>query len=335
MADAAVSCRGIAATIYVDNGVIVGGPLDGSPYNRMILGTRQDDVIVGTTARDIIGGFGGHDIICAEDGKDIVFGGGGRDILDGGLGVDIVFGGPGLDRCANAERRRSCAPPPDYPPYEPLMDQVSFLGPLYATGATEVPVAALEDAETMLAVMLRHRRDVVETLQAAGALTAVFGRDQTVCDLPYFSDLSGQPICEDATGGLGGVPGRPATACSERNVLKQTDDPFGRGTRDDGENVCVHELAHTIMNVGLTDAERFAIQERFVAVLSEGLWVGDFALVHVDEFFAEMSQTYFCANPEIPTFLHRGTNCAAELQAYDPLTFSLIDGIYRRPADLR
>ena len=210
-----------------------------------------------------------------------------------------------------------------------------FLGPLYATSASEVPVAALEHAGTMLSIMLRHRPDVVETLQAVGTLTAVFGRSQTVCDLPYFSDLKGTPTCLEP-GGLGGVPTRPATACSEKNVLKQADDPFGRGTRRDGENVCVHELAHTIMNVGLTDEERFAIQKRFEEALQEGLWKGDFALENADEFFAEMSQTYFCANPEVSAFLHsHGINCAAELQAYDPGTFRLIDGIYRESVDLR
>jgi hypothetical protein len=119
-------------------------------------------------------------------------------------------------------------------------------------------------------------------------------------------------------------------------VLKQADDPFGRGIRADGENVCVHDLAHTIMNVGLTSAERLAIQKRFEEALREGLWDRDFALTNADEFFAEMSQTYFCANPEVPTFLHtHGINCAAELQAYDPVTFSLIDGIYRGSAELR
>jgi hypothetical protein len=157
-----------------------------------------------------------------------------------------------------------------------------------------------------------------------------------VCDLPYFADLAGTPSC-DAAGGLGGVPGRPATACSERNVLKEPDDPFGRGTREDGENVCVHELGHTIMNVGLSDDDRTRIRERFEAALTEGIWDGDFALTNADEFFAEMSQTYFCANPEVPTFLHtHGINCAGELRVYDRETFRLIDGIYHHlAADLR
>ena len=143
------------------------------------------------------------------------------------------------------------------------------------------------------------------------------------------------PLCEGSPGGLGGVPSRPATACSAKNLLSLPEDEYFRGTPA-GENVCVHELAHTIMNIALTQTERAAIQTRYEAAQEEGLWEGDFALTNADEFFAEMSQAYFCANPEIPAFLHtHGINCPDELESYDPATFTLIDSIYRRPADLR
>jgi hypothetical protein len=90
------------------------------------------------------------------------------------------------------------------------------------------------------------------------------------------------------------------------------------------------------MNVGLTDSERGAIQQRFEQARLETLWSGDWPLTNEGEFFAEMSQAYFCAQPQLPTFLHtHGINCAVKLQAYDPVTFRLIDGIYRGSADLR
>jgi serralysin len=135
---------------------------------------------------------------------------------------------------------------------------------------------------------------------------------------------------------LGGVPNRPATACSEKNVLKMREDGYGRGSRPDGENVCVHELAHAIMNIGLSEEDRRTIRERYRASVQEQLWAGDFATKNADEFFAEMSQAYFCANPQVPAFLHvHGINCAVNLGAYDPATFALLEGIYRGSADLR
>ena len=49
-----------------------------------------------------------------------------------------------------------------------------------------------------------------------------------------------------------------------------------------------------------------------------------------------MTQTYFCANPSVPTDRRtHGINCADNLRAYDPQTFVLVDGIYRHSTVLR
>ena len=221
-----------------------------------------------------------------------------------------------------------------YTTYKPLLAQTVAVGPLCVTGSAMVSREALAEAGRMLAAMLARRPDVSTRLRDAGALTAVFAADEGVYELSYFEDLAGTASCE-AQGGLGGVPRRPVTACSERNVLQMPEDPFGRGSRPDGENVCVHELAHTIMNVGLSDSERDRIAARFSSAEAQVLWSGDFALQSADEFFAEMSQAYFCANPEVEAFLHtHGVNCADELRDYDIATFDLIDTIYSTP-DLR
>ena len=331
----APTCRGVPATIYVEDGRVVGGPNAGRTYEGVLKGTGRADVLVGSDEDDRILAGGGDDLACGANGNDELKGSRGIDILDGGGGADKLKGGPGTDYCTNGRVHR-CEPPSDYLPYRDLMVRATFLGPLVATGSSAVRRRALEDAETLLAMMLHYRTDVVDRLQLAGAVTAVFAKSESVCDLDYFADLAGQEICDTAVGGLGGVPGRPATACSEINVLRDPEDPFGRGTRPDGENVCVHELAHTIMNVGLSDEERQAIRVRFGEVLEDGLWTGDFAVTNADEFFAEMSQSYFCANPDIPAFLHlRGINCPRDLRSYDKDTFDLIDSIYRGSADLR
>lgn len=222
---------------------------------------------------------------------------------------------------------------PTYTPYRSLMPQVSGTGPLYVTAGPTVNGTALTAAGSMLRTMLVNRFDVAAAMRAAGALTAVFGRDETSCNLPFFADLIGTASC--TTGGLSGVPGRPATACAERNLLSLPNDPYFRG-RSNGENVCVHELAHTIMNVGLSNQDRVRIRARFDEAKVEGKWTGDFAMENDNEFFAEMSQAYFCANPEIPTFLHtHGINCAERLRAYDAASYALIHGIFRGAADLR
>lgn len=90
-------CFGERATIYVENGIIVGGPQNGDVYLGMLLGTDGNDVIVGTSASDHIEGFDGHDIICALAGNDTIFAGNGHDIVNGDLGNDELFGEDGND----------------------------------------------------------------------------------------------------------------------------------------------------------------------------------------------------------------------------------------------
>ncbi|HUV95595.1 MAG TPA: calcium-binding protein [Anaerolineae bacterium] len=112
---------GIAPTIYVSNGVIVGGPDDGDDYKGTLTGTDGNDVIMGTDGDDkIYGGDGddiiyagdgddklyggpGNDVLCGGDGKDKLYGGEGDDRLDGGLGDDKLYGEDGTDNCCNGD----------------------------------------------------------------------------------------------------------------------------------------------------------------------------------------------------------------------------------------
>jgi hypothetical protein len=224
---------------------------------------------------------------------------------------------------------------PAYTPYRPPMAQVVAVGPVLVTSNPGVSPAALYEAGGALSVMLRHRPDAADRLRAAGALTAVFNHASGVCELPYYADLPAS-ACALTSGGLGGVAPRPVTACNDAALLRLPFDTFGRGTRADGENTCVHELAHTIMNVGLSHDERVRIADRYATARAEGIWAGHFAMLSPDEFFAEMSQIYFCANPAIAAFFHpQAVNCADALRQYDPATHALLEAIYGGPADLR
>lgn len=103
---AAPTCNGLTATIYVYNGLIVGGPDDGSFYTGSLDGTSGDDVIVGTFDADEIDGKEGNDTICGStgddeieggEGTDMIFGEEGSDELDGQSENDTVCGGIGDD----------------------------------------------------------------------------------------------------------------------------------------------------------------------------------------------------------------------------------------------
>ncbi len=98
-AGSAPDCFGEAATVFVADGIIVGGPDHGLPYGGRLRGTEGADVIVGTDGNDRIEGGGGNDRICGGPGHDRIRGGKGNDHLFGGAGRDILRGGAGSDRC--------------------------------------------------------------------------------------------------------------------------------------------------------------------------------------------------------------------------------------------
>lgn len=79
-------CDGLVATIIGHSG------------QKLISGTRADDVILGTSGDDVIKGNGGNDTICGHDGSDRINGGSGADWVDGGSGNDRINGGAGKDR---------------------------------------------------------------------------------------------------------------------------------------------------------------------------------------------------------------------------------------------
>ncbi len=141
------TCDGEDATIFVGlDGLIYGGPDNGSVYAGTLLGGNDSDVIVGTSGVDIIDGGNGHDTICAGggdddltggggNGKDVIYGedgndtitgdngkdklyggagddnisgGNGKDVINGGDDIDTANGGNGNDTCTEVENATSC-----------------------------------------------------------------------------------------------------------------------------------------------------------------------------------------------------------------------------------
>ncbi|MDD5056137.1 MAG: DUF4215 domain-containing protein, partial [Candidatus Peribacteraceae bacterium] len=92
-----VQCNGLPATIFVGNGIIVGGPQNGKTFWGTLNGTNGDDVIVTTDNPDTVYGLGGNDVICSLGGPDRVLGGAGDDWIDGGAGPDRINGNDGKD----------------------------------------------------------------------------------------------------------------------------------------------------------------------------------------------------------------------------------------------
>ncbi len=94
---AAPLCNGLSATIYVEAGLIVGGPDNGNVFSGTLNGSNGADVIVGTSGDETIDAGSGDDTVCALGGADDVETGNGDDWIDGGDGNNTIDAGSGAD----------------------------------------------------------------------------------------------------------------------------------------------------------------------------------------------------------------------------------------------
>jgi len=90
-------CNCQPATVYVKDGIVVGGVDDGKPYNGTLRDSSGDDIIVGTEGDDIIITGSQQDVVCGMGGDDTIYGGGQMDFINGGPGNDIIYGGGQID----------------------------------------------------------------------------------------------------------------------------------------------------------------------------------------------------------------------------------------------
>lgn len=179
---------------------------------------------------------------------------------------------------------------------------------------------ALKVAKQAITKMLSRRPDIAERMKDRKAALAIIPRNAFITILPEFSSLSGKndpngnPYDSFKVRGAGGVPGQPVTATSEENLLRLKGDPFA------AENITVHEFAHGIMNLGFSDDEK----RQWVAIYNnakqKNLFPGAFAMTNADEYWAELTQSYFGVNNEI--------NGPMLIGQRDPEAFRFLEAVY-------
>lgn len=157
---------------------------------------------------------------------------------------------------------------------------------------------ALERAKEIIDRMLgRAQPEVVERMVGEDAQLAIIPQKSFITVLPEFSHLrgrrdpNGNSYDSFAVRGTGAVRGKPVTATSEENLLKLRGDPFA------AEDITVHEVAHAVHNLGLTEEERRAWDRLYRKYRRNFQTV--FAGTNKDEFFAELTQSCFECNNEI------------------------------------
>lgn len=179
---------------------------------------------------------------------------------------------------------------------------------------------ALQSAKEILSKMLQNiRPDIQERLVSRKASLAIIPRDKYVTSLPEFShlsgriDINGNPYDSFKIRGLG-AKSQPMSATSEENLLKLPNDPFR------SEDITVHEFAHAIMNLGFSPDDMNRINLLYKNAILENKFRGTFAMTRVDEFWAELSQSYFSVNNEI--------GGPKQILKEDPDSFIFLEFIY-------
>jgi hypothetical protein len=214
------------------------------------------------------------------------------------------------------------------------------LAPFYTKylDATGLPVAssgktsdaALRKACQIATKMLAFRADVRAAMKSKRARLAVMARAEVTTDVPEHADLYQAFPGTDwnvRARGLGGTVARPATSCAEENLLCDTKDPYV------GESILVHELAHGIVNLGVTFADttfQGRLDTAFKNAIAAGKWKDTYAGSNVEEYFAEGVQSYFDTNLQAspPNGIHNDVNTRAELLAYDPALHALVAEVF-------
>lgn len=188
--------------------------------------------------------------------------------------------------------------------------------------SSKVAPEALKKAAATLEMMLKGRADIAERLAKSGTDLAVIPKDEYITTLPEYKYLSGKidpngnPYDSFTVRGGGAIPTQLTTATSEENLLNLPSDPY-RGLED----IAVHELGHAVMNLGFTLNDKERLRKLYDDAKERKVFPPKtFGLVNPDEFFAELSQSYFNVNNEMGN--------ALAIKEKIPEAFKFLEEIY-------
>lgn len=194
--------------------------------------------------------------------------------------------------------------------------------------SSKVPDRALYQVRFLTRQMLSKIPKVRQSLVYRNVRIAIIADDEVTRDIPEHAgvaDPPGRNLDEDARG-LGATLHIPVSSCAEENLLcYETTDPYN------GEDIFIHEFAHTIQGVGLSlvykDFDK-ELSAAFVAAtrVEPLLWQKTYAGSDIQEYFAEGVQSWFSANAQaIPADdIHNHVDTRDELEAYDPKLYALL-----------
>lgn len=201
--------------------------------------------------------------------------------------------------------------------------------------SARVSDAAVREAAFLVRKMIGHRPDVIRAIAAARVRIVVMATTEMTTDVPEHTDLVPRQYWDRRARGVGATAARPATSCAEENLLGLEGDPYA------AESICIHELSHTIMEIGMAGVDatfRQRLEAAYQNARQAGLWRGTYAMTDVTEYWAEAAQSWFDTN-RVNDSEHGAVATREQVIAHDPGVAALLTEVYgangwryRRPA---
>lgn len=187
-------------------------------------------------------------------------------------------------------------------------------GGLPVVGSSNVTDFALREAAWIVTHMLSARPEILTAMASNRTRLAVMAYTEYTTDIPEHRHLRSRVFWDRRARGLGATPSAPAVSCAEENLLDYPRDPYST------ENICVHEFAHAIHEMGMSTVDPTfdrRLRDAHRDATNRNLWVGTYAFTNPHEYWAEGVQSWFDDNRENDA-LHNHVNTRVELKEYDP-----------------
>ena len=219
---------------------------------------------------------------------------------------------------------------------DPFYTKYSDAEGLPVVGSSKVSDEALAEATWIVLQMLGHRKDILKAMAKNQTRLAVMAHDEYTTDVPEHRHLKPKDYWDRRARGLGATRHAPAVSCAEENLLCFPGDPYS------SENICIHEFAHAIHEMGMHDVDATfddRLKAAFDRAKQQGLWKDTYAATNRQEYWAEGVQCWFDNNRESDN-AHNHINTRDELRSYDPQLASLCESVfgnrtwrYQKPLD--
>ena len=163
-------------------------------------------------------------------------------------------------------------------------------------GSSLLSDAALSEAAITVVRMALRRPDLISTLIREGVHLAVMAAVEVTTDVPEHAHLDAS-FWDERARGIGATRSTRTVSCAEENLLCDSSDAYQRyrwGSRY-SENICVHELAHSLGGHTLvaprwlnrTQRLQPKVDAAFDNTVTNDLWNGGYARTNENEYFAE------------------------------------------------